>query len=119
MTAREQLADVIEDAIDSVHDMDVTHRDYANAAADSVLGMIKDLEWVTHDSVTSFAIRRYSSKDYIIEERKHGNHFDLWIGVNATKAARFDTLEAAKDAANAHHRAQVLAALGIMEKKNE
>ena len=43
MSERDQLADVIEDAIDSVHDMDVTHRDYANAAADAVLGMIKPL----------------------------------------------------------------------------
>ena len=41
MTAREQLADVIEDAIDSVHDMDVTHRDYANASADAVRGMVR------------------------------------------------------------------------------
>jgi len=33
----EELADIIEVAMDSVHDMDVTFRDYAEAAAKAVL----------------------------------------------------------------------------------
>ena len=32
---RAALIDLIETAIDSVHDMDVTHRDYAEAAAEA------------------------------------------------------------------------------------
>ena len=42
MTARNQLADVIEDAIDSVHDMGVTHHDDAERIADAVLWMISE-----------------------------------------------------------------------------
>ena len=34
------LAEIIEDAIDSVHDLDVAHTDYANAAAKAVIEAI-------------------------------------------------------------------------------
>jgi len=37
---REDIASVIEDAIDSVHDMDVTHADYARAAADALIAAL-------------------------------------------------------------------------------
>lgn len=40
--AIEKLAEVIENAIDSVHDMDVTHRDYAEASARAVLAALPD-----------------------------------------------------------------------------
>jgi hypothetical protein len=43
MTA-ETLVDLIEAAIDAVHDMDVTHRDYANAAADAVISEYPELQ---------------------------------------------------------------------------
>lgn len=34
---RENLADIIESAMDNVHDIDVTHRDYAAYAAEKLL----------------------------------------------------------------------------------
>jgi hypothetical protein len=40
---RDHLADIVEDAIDSVHDMDVTHRDYAEASADAIIAA---MPWV-------------------------------------------------------------------------
>ena len=40
---RDELIDLIENAIDNVHDLDVTHRDYAEAAADAALA--QDAEW--------------------------------------------------------------------------
>ena len=42
---REQLADVIEVAIDNAHDMDVTHRDYANASADAIIAAGMMQQW--------------------------------------------------------------------------
>jgi hypothetical protein len=40
---RDHLADIVEAAIDSVHDLDVTHRDYAEASADAIIAAIKPL----------------------------------------------------------------------------
>jgi len=40
---REKLADVAEVAIDNVHDMDVTLRDYAEAAADVIIAALPDM----------------------------------------------------------------------------
>ena len=41
---RDELIDLIENAIDNVHDLDVTHRDYAEAAADAVLAALPELQ---------------------------------------------------------------------------
>ena len=51
---RGQLIDAAEGAIDNVHDMDVTHHDYAVSVADAILelikGAVKPLEWrIAHD----------------------------------------------------------------------
>jgi hypothetical protein len=53
---RASLADAIEDAINSVHDMDVTHADYARAAAEAVLKLIgpKPLLWIKHPTRESY-----------------------------------------------------------------
>ena len=42
MTLRDKLADAIHDAIDNVHDMDVTFDDYAQASADAVISVISE-----------------------------------------------------------------------------
>jgi hypothetical protein len=76
-------------------------------------GLVKPLEWRLIDDRTEYAKCRYISDRYIIEHRLHGEHFDLWIGHNATTAARFATLEAAKAAANADNAARILAALDL------
>ena len=114
MTARDKLADVIEEAIDRVHDMDVTHRDYAEAAADAVLGMVVPLEWLGGGS-------RYHAGDYVIEDISSPRR-----EIRRLLRASFGTqyicdfsgdrpIEAAKAAAYAHHRAQILAAMGLGE----
>lgn len=41
---RYDLIDLIENAIDNVHDLDVTHRDYAEAAADAVLAALPGMQ---------------------------------------------------------------------------
>ena len=76
-------------------------------------GLVKPLEWRLIDDRTEYAKCRYISDRYIIEHRLHGEHFDLWIGHNATTAARFETLEAAKAVAQADYEARILAALDL------
>lgn len=89
----------------------------AQATADAIIAALPDmvvpLAWTVRDEKTQFAIRRYVAKNYIIEERLYGDCFDLWIGVNATSAVRFNSIKEAKAAANAHYRAAILAALGV------
>ncbi|MBM1817198.1 hypothetical protein [Pseudosulfitobacter pseudonitzschiae] len=106
---RENLADVI----DGAHAAGAVCDEYA--LADAILAalpdMVPDLAWSEIDERTAFSRRRYVSGGYIIEYRLHGQHFDLWVGHNATCADRYNTLESAKAAANAHHRATWFAAL--------
>tara|TARA_R100001369_G_scaffold44802_1_gene70936 strand:+ start:318 stop:674 length:357 start_codon:yes stop_codon:yes gene_type:complete len=112
MTARDQLADRIALILDP-DALDPVAQEVARNVAEAVIGMVRPLEWSEIDERTAFSRRRYVSGGYIIEYRLHGQHFDLWVGHNATCADRYNTLEAAKAAANAHHRAQILAALGL------
>ena len=48
---RDELIDLIETAIDNVHDLDVTHRDYAEAAADAVLAEVQDWNDAIHAAI--------------------------------------------------------------------
>jgi hypothetical protein len=86
-------------------------RDGWDAALAALPDMVPDLAWSEIDERTAFSRRRYVSGGYIIEYRLHGQHFDLWVGHNATCADRYNTLEAAIAAANAHHRAKWIAVL--------
>lgn len=99
-TPRDTLADLIEAA------------GTPEAAADAVLANVPGLVWSQIDEQTAWSRRRYVSDRYIIEYRLHGEHFDLWMGHNATKALRFDALEAAQAAAETDHRARLAQAMG-------
>ena len=72
LTEIDALADAIEAAIDSVHDMDVTHADYARASAAAVLELVKPkrLVWVAEDD------------DYVRAESPFGSY-----GINVWKSA--------------------------------
>ena len=83
----------------------------AQAVKLDLTGLVKPLGWRLIDERTAHAKCRYVSDRYIIEHRLHGDHFDLWMGHNATTAARFDTLKAAKAAAQADYTARILAAI--------
>ena len=114
MTARDQLADVIEDAIDSVHDMDVTHRDYANAAAYAVLGMIKPLEWKEHPDWSDHLCASNYEIAFSGNGLRSGLHYHGPVSERLLSGdVRDGLLDEFKAAANAHHRAQILAALGL------
>ena len=110
---RDHLADIVEAAIDSVHDLDVTHRDYAEASADAIIAAIKPLEWerpaMMHESVT-------------MEEAAFlGVIYQAWGGGAVTVGNDHHignwgrTLEAAKYAAESLKIAQIMAAFGIAQ----
>ena len=103
---REQLADVIEVAIDNAHDMDVTHRDYANAAASAIIAALPS---IMQPLIWEKVQKHYRSGDYTILNFGGSylvdlNDLSIWHGRN---------VEGAKDAAQAHHVATIMRALGI------
>ena len=111
MTARDQLADVIVQVLDP-DALDPVQQEVALAVADAVLSRIKPLEWLGGGS-------RYHAGNYVIEDISSPRR-----EIRRLLRASFGTqyicdfsgdrpLEAAKDAANTHHRAQILAALGL------
>ena len=114
---REQLADVIEVAIDNAHDMDVTHRDYANASADAIIaalpGMVQPLVW---EGIGESRTARSPIGDYLAEKDApygwgfwppcHDIDYDPCGGHHAS-------MDEAKAAAQAHHVATIMKALGI------
>ena len=122
---REQLADVIEVAIDNAHDMDVTHRDYASAAADAIIaalpGMVPPLVW--EQSEGNFAgqtVWSYDSKQtQWIVQNGNEDHFVLCESLTIDFApcspvtGVYEALEAAKAAAQAHHVATIMQAFGV------
>ena len=104
---REKLSDAVLEGIDAVHDMDVTHDAYAWSAADAIIAalpdMVKPLEWARHPigwNCTGFMIDARNTKAIYVMRGLYGK-------------PRFDTVEEAKAACNAHHVAQVLSAFGI------
>ena len=106
---REQLADVIEVAIDNAHDMDVTHRDYANASADAIIealqGMVQPLVWRETTSGTS-KFPAWKAEGFFIVE-------SLNMGGFHSGGLRYETLEDAKAAAQSHHVATIMQTLGV------
>ena len=61
---RDDIASVIEDAIDSVHDMDVTHADYARAAADALIAA-PDLHRIFADQTAEIVRLRSVLEDVV------------------------------------------------------
>ena len=106
----EQLSDVIEVAIDNAHDIDVTHRDYANASADAIMdalpGMVQPLEW--RDVAGG-----WGSDDFYIMPLSVGGYRVYGISGNYDGAAQFESLDAAKAEAQARHVATIMQALGV------
>lgn len=105
------LTEIILEAIENVHDMDVTLEDYATAAAEAVKGAIKPLVWHKshisgwngdwHTLPTGYAIRCADENGWKWVSRKDGE-----VGYS-------ETADAAKAAANAHHVASILSAMGV------
>lgn len=114
MTALDQLTDRIALILDP-DALDPVEQETALAVADAVLGMLKPLEWVNQPSTCS----RFEAGEYVIVDYGYyGQGFSLFLHGNG-QFPEFDTLEDAKAAANAHHRAQILAALGIKQETEE
>jgi len=108
MTARDRLADVIEAAIDSVFDIGTNNRDLADSAADAVLGMIKPL--ALHDRRNGYWGGKCSSGYQVA----HTNSDLFRVRLHGKVVCRdIKGFARAVKWANAHHRAQILAALGL------
>lgn len=110
MNLREQMADVIEVAIDNAHDIDVTHRDYASASADAIIAalpsMVQPLVWRETTSGTS-KFPAWKAEGFFVVE-------SLNMGGFHSGGLRYETLEAAKAAAQDHHVATIMYALGLL-----
>jgi len=105
------LTEIIRDAMDSVHDMDVTFDDYAKAAAEAVKGAIKPLVW-EHSQLFKMS----HSADYVIAEEYDDTGARVWVfGLRDALISEHETQDEAKAAADAHHRASILAAMGVTE----
>ena len=116
MTARDQLADRIAQVLDP-DALDPVAHEVARAVADAVLGMVKPLEWETA-SLNGYKIGRLASKSpsggwaHYIKRVDEG-----WQYNGHVYSAALDGYDVALDCAiieaNARHRAQILAALGL------
>lgn len=115
MTARDQLADRIALILDP-DALDPVAQEVALAVADAVIGMVLPLEWedfgargakATAWRKANYLITRWSDGRFELVESYPGYQGDNLSG------GFLPTLEAAKAAAEAHHRAQILAALGL------
>lgn len=97
------LYDAILEAIADTHDMDVTDADYARAAAKAVRALVKPLVWQRNGSHWAgghgYVFRRMQADRYTLTIR---NQFDQ----------NHPSEEAAKAAAEAHHRAVIAEAAG-------
>lgn len=86
----------------------------AQDAINAIQPTVKPLVWVEPKADGVFAERIWASEIYTIEKRNHAEVFDLyctlWDGDNSV---RFDTLEAAKAAAQADYEARILSALDM------
>lgn len=118
MTARDQLADVIVQVLDCDR-MWPDAQETALAVADAVIGMVLPLEWVQQTYKSPDQIGHHASSYSIYESTKNGacavsSGAPYFFGPVHTS-----DIEAAKAAANRHHRAQILAALGITQETAE
>lgn len=108
---REQLADVIEVAIDNAHDMDVTHRDYANASADAIIaalpGMVQPLVWVGNK-----AIAPATGIIYIADWYDAGDLCTV-LTIDGDYQCGEMNMDDLKAAAQAHYAATIMQAFGV------
>lgn len=108
------LRETILAAMDSVHDMYVTHGDYADAIIRALPGAIKPLVWLGGGA-------RYHAGDYVIEDvstktREVRRLLRSSFGTSYVADFAGDRpLAAAQAAAEAHHRAVIMRAFGIGE----
>lgn len=117
MTLREKVADAIYDAIDNVHDIDVTFDHYAQASADAVISVIAEsvepLEW---KQSWAWGLDIWTADGF---EISYSEDLGWWI-----KGVDFDafapvSLEAAKAAAQADYTRRILSALGLSTPEQE
>ena len=109
---RETLTELALEGIDAVHDMDVTHADYARSIADTILaalpGMIAPLVWVKGVARTSVATYIVAQMDN--EPEDEPEWFVYRNGKPLGALGTFDSEESACVAVETHHRAAIMAA---------
>ena len=103
---QDHMIDAIEAAMDSVHDMDVTLRDYASAVAAALPDMVQPMVWINRQSESGLLNYRihigYGLMNGIFE-----------LTCNGSTVGEFGSEQDAMDFAQAHHRARIMAALGL------
>lgn len=111
MTLRDKIAEAVREAIDNVHDMDVTFDDYAQASADAILDVIREgvkpLEWVDlHGDGSLYQTSNDHPLSYHAAINQRGRLGWWYFGFH-------QTLDAAKAAAQDDYTRRILSALGI------
>ena len=116
---REHMADAILEGVDAVHDMDVTHDQYAWSAADAVIAALRDMVVPLDWKGSHFAYCTLPFCQYQAREAEDGFYIQADGYCSQVVASQLPTLEDAKQAAQDHYRAQILAALGITRETAE
>jgi len=105
MNARDKIAEIIHNSVFHLNGLPrvtIITKDVADAILAALPDMIPDLVWMRNGD--------HHAGGYGHVIRKMGSQFVL-TGRNS-HARQFDTIEAAKAAANAHHKAQLAKAMG-------
>ena len=118
----EHLTDMIEEAIDAVHDVDVTHKDYAQSIAKAITARlhecVKPLKWVrVFDRNGRIDMQAETSFGYYVisEDANYGDaKCYLWVAGNAGDYDRkFPDMATAQAAAQVMYAAQVIEGLDL------
>ena len=107
---RDHLIEIIETAIDSVHDMDVTHADYARVSADAIIAALPDM---VQPLVWYNAGPEIQSQSLIHFYRIYANSAGGYTLDDSEVHSAHRSQDEAKAAAQAHHVAQIMAAIGM------
>lgn len=111
---RDKLAQVIKDS--RVEGQNPRDLDLADAIIAALPGMVKPLEWFHPYARTSgelIAETLLNNVFYSITEDRGRFWLKVRGSVSITGISTFDSLEAAQAAANEHHRAAIMRALGL------
>ena len=119
-TLRDKIAEAVHDAIDSVHDMDVTFDDYAQASADAILSVIAEsVEPLVWECEAGWRWKGSPPKGFFESVCK-------WVCMDPTcgykcagRKERFPSLEEAQSAAQADYNRRILSALGLSTPEQE
>ena len=105
MSMRDKITDILDEY--SVH-TDRSLDDVADAILAALPDMIPDLVWVDY-------LNEYKCETRFFYGRIYRNNIGGWTLDDGESYSSHDTIEAAKDVANAHHKAQLVQAMGLGE----